>query len=152
MTFDEALKLNHLGDRIEERYGRWGHFTQANADVVSVASLTEGSTWKISPVTLMAMTAFTWMNESTWSLNPTPNTNGKLQSPWHWDVGPFQLNVQWAHRMAWQQDFKTRDLNWKEVFGITFYGEDGTPTPFNGDVVTHTRCAVRRLLYDQREP
>lgn len=153
--FEEALKLNDLGNRIEAQYGKWGHFTKENADIVVRIAQVEGAwnQWNLPLETLMAVTAFTWLNESTWAFKPEPNINGKRWSPWNWDVGPFQLNVQWAHRMAWQQDFRTKDLSWKEVFGATFYAEDGvTPLPFNGDVLTHGRCALRRLLYDQREP
>lgn len=153
MKFEEALKLNNLGERIEEQYGRWGHFTEENAKIVTRVVEQEAVGYKFPISRLMAMLSFTWMNESTWSLNPEPNTNGKPESPWHWDIGWGQLNMQWTHRMAWQQDFKTKDLPWKEVFGHTFYHQDGvTPLPFNGDSLTHGRCVLRRLLHDQRQP
>lgn len=153
MKFEEAIQLNDLGNQIEAQYGQWGHFTKENADAIVKIALDEAVGWQMPPETLMAMTAFTWMNESTWNFKPEPNVNSKRWSVWHWDIGPFQLNLQWAMRMAWQQDFKTKDLNWKEVFGSSFYAEDGvTPVPFNGDVITHGRCALRRLLYDKREP
>lgn len=153
LKFEEALKLNNLGERIEQRYGRWGHFTEENAKtVVKVSDLEVGQGVKSVSFQTMAMLAFTWVNESSWHFRPEPNTNGKPESPWNWDIGPFQLNVQWTHRIAWQQDFKTKDLSWKEVFGQQFYLEDEiTPAPFNGDVVTHGRCALRRLLHDQRQ-
>lgn len=153
MKFEEALKLNNLGERIEGQYGRWGHLTEENVKtIVSIVKADPVGYQSRMPL-IMAMTAFTWLNESTWSFNPEPNTNKKPESPWNWDVGPFQLNVGWTHRMSWQSDFKTTDLPWKEVFGSTFYKEDGiTPAPFNGDVITHGRCALRRLLHDQRQP
>lgn len=153
MKFEEALKINNLGERIEQQYGRWGHFTQANADTVIRIATAESVGWQLPISTLMAMASFTWMNESTWAFNPEPNINNQRYSPWNWDIGPFQLNVQWTHRMSWQNDFKTNDLNWKEVFGKSFYAEDGiTPMPFNGDITTHGRCALRRLLHDRRQP
>lgn len=154
MNFEEALKLNNLGERIEQQYGRWGHFTEENAKtVIKVVDSEISQGVKAARVQAMAVLAFTWLQESTWSFNPLPNTNKKPESPWNWDIGPFQLNVHWTHRIAWQQDIKTKDLNWKDVFGKQFYLLDGiTPAPFNGDVVTHGRCALRRLLHDQRQP
>lgn len=153
MKFEEAIKLNNLGERIEQQYGRWGHFTEENAKIVVRIVEQESVGYKFPLGRLMSMLAFTWVNESSWHFAPEPNTNSKPESIWNWDVGPFQLNVGWTHRMAWQQDFKTKDLPWKEVFGHTFYYQDGvTPIPFTGDVVTHGRCALRRLMHDQREP
>lgn len=153
MKFEEALKLNNLGERIEERYGRWGHFTEENAKVVSKIVMAESLGWNLPMSRLAAMLSFTWLNESSWHFNPDPNTNSKPESPWHWDVGPFQLNVGWTYRMGWQQDFKTKDLPWKEVFGESFYEPAGIiPAKFNGDIITHGRCALRRLLHDQRQP
>lgn len=153
MKFEEALKLNNLGERIENQYGRWGHFTEENAKVIVDIVKADPVGYQSRFPTIMAMTAFTWMNESTWDFHPMPNTNGKSESPWNWDIGPFQLNVQWTHRMAWQQDFRTKDLSWKDVFGKQFYLLDGiTPAPFNGNIVTHGQCALRRLLHDQRQP
>lgn len=155
MNFEEAIKLNNLGNRIQEQYGQWGHFVEENAKtVIKIVDHEVGRVWRgAASSRVMAMCCFTWLNESTFSFNPEPNTNKRNGSPWNWDVGPFQLNVGWAHRMSWQSDFKTNDLPWKEVFGQTFYAEDGTtPVPFNGNVVTHGRCALRRLLHDQRQP
>lgn len=153
MTFDEAIKLNDLGERLDTQYGQWGHFTKESADLAIEIATKESVGWQLPLETLMAMVAFTHGQEATWKLNPEPNVNNKRWSPWHWDIGPFQLNMEWTHRMAWQQDFKTKDLPWKEVFGSKFYAEDGvTPLRFNGDVITNGRCALRRLLHDQREP
>lgn len=154
MKFEEALKLNNLGERIEEQYGRWGHLTEENVKtVIRIVDLEVGQGVRAVSFRTMAMLAFTWVNESSWHFAPEPNTNQRNGSPWNWDVGPFQLNVGWTHRMSWQNDFKTNDLPWKEVFGQTFYAEDGTtPVAFNGDVITHGRCALRRLLHDQRQP
>lgn len=153
MKFEEAIKLNNLGDRIEEQYGKWGHFTEENAKTVVLIAKGEAIGHQSRLPSLMAMTAFTWCNESTWMLNPGPNTNNKPQNPWNWDIGPFQLNVQWTMRMSWQQDFTSRDLPWKKVFGESFYLEDGTtPAPFNGDPIFNGRCALRRTLLDNRNP
>lgn len=153
MTFDEALKINNLGSRIEDQYGKWGHFTEDNAKAVITIANGEAVGHQSRLASLMAMTAFTWMNESTWQFNPEPNVNNKRWSPWNWDVGPFQLNVQWTMRMGWQQDFSTRDLPWKKVFGESFYLEDGvTPVAFNGEPIFNGRCALRRMLLDNRNP
>lgn len=153
MDFEACLKINNLGARLHDQYGRWGHFLDANAKAVIEIVSRETVNSNIPPTRLSAMLAFTWGEESTWSFNPEPNTNGKPESPWHWDVGPFQLNVGWTYRIGWQQDFKTKDLPWKEVFGESFYEPAGIlPIKFNGDAVTHGKCALRRLLHDQREP
>lgn len=151
--FEEALKVNNLGTRIEEQYGKWGHFTEENVTTIIEIARTEAGLGKFNPIELMAMTAFTWVNESSWAFNPEPNTNNKRWSPWNWDVGPFQLNVQWTMRMAWQGDFRSRDLPFKDVFGPTFYTTDGvTPIAFPGNVVSNGRCALRRMIFDNREP
>lgn len=150
--FAETLNVNNLGDRIEEQYGKWGHFTEENAKTVVTVANSEASAWRLPAASLMAMTAFTWVNESSWSFSPEPNTNGKPTSPWNWDVGPFQLNLQWTCRMIWQRDFSTAGLTWKGVWGESFYREDGiTPNAFNGNVIENGKCALRRMLCDQRQ-
>lgn len=153
-SFDEALKINNLGDRIEEQYGKWGNFTEENAKaVVKIVDLEIGQGSRVARITTMAMLSFTWMNESTWSLNPEPNVNEKHYSPWNWDIGPFQLNLQWTMRMIWQGDFSAKGLTWKGVWGEWFYDEDGIkPAAFNGDIIENGRCALRRLLSDRRQP
>lgn len=154
MEFNEALKINNLGDRVEEQYGKWGHFTEENVKaIVKICDLEVGQGSKVVSITSMAMLAFTWANESTWALNPEPNTNKHPSSPWNWDIGPFQLNLQWTMRMIWQKDFTTNGLTWKGVWGQTFFAVDGvSPVAFNGDVIENGRCALRRLLSDNRQP
>ena len=154
MNFEEALKLNGFGDRIEEQYGRWGHFTEENAKaIIKIADAEVGQGSRVASLSSMAMVAFTWANESSWAFNPTPNVNGKPLSPWNWDVGPFQLNLQWTTRIVWQGDFVSKGLDWKSVWGQSFYEEDGTtPAAFNGDVVANGRCALRCMLADRRQP
>lgn len=153
MDFNEALKINSIGDRIEEQYGKWGHFTEENAKtIIKIADLEVGQGSKIVSILTMAMLAFTWVNESTWSFNTEPNTNNKPYSPWNWDIGPFQMNLHWTVRMIWQGDFSVKDLSWKGVWGPSFYEEGGIkPAAFNGDVVENGRCALRRMLSDRRQ-
>lgn len=144
--FTDCANINNLWQTVEDQYGRWGHLTEEAMDVV-VATVLEERHPVEQRVRLMSMLAFTWMNESTFDLAPLPNVNHRPECVWNWDVGPFQLNLGWSLRMSWQGELATHDLPWKKVFGAALYGDDGeTPYRFTGDIVAHSRCALRRLL------
>jgi len=102
---------------------------------------------RFEPVTA-ALIAFTHCCEHGFEIAPSlPNTNGKPTSPWHWDIGPFQLNLGWALRGVFNGDFLSRGLLFNEAFGSTFYLPDGvTPCPFAGLPIANGRMAARRLL------
>ncbi len=136
MTFDEALKINNLGDIIDTQYGRWGHFHQEAADlIVKVAQIED-----IPPELL----AVTWLNESTFDMRPPPNTNRQPARPEAWDVGPLQLNILWTYKSVWIKEFRADGLHFKDVFGDI--NEDTAPGPFAGDPLANARMAARKLF------
>jgi hypothetical protein len=144
--FDDANALNNLWQIVEDQYGRWGHWSEAAADTIVEAVRWETAAYESvfrtqRGIVLQVMLAVTWMNESCFNFAVKPNVNNQPTSPWNWDVGFTQMNIQWVHRMAWQGEINTQGLPWKEVFGTLGYDQ-----PFDGNPVTHARCALRRLL------
>ena len=92
--------------------------------------------------------AVTWMNEnSDFSLYPEPNTNGTPENIDKWDVGPFQINVEWTVKVvaAGEANY-SKGLTLEGVYGYSFYHSDmQTPAPFNGDPLSNGRMGARRL-------
>lgn len=151
MDFEAALKLNNLGDRIDNQYGRWGHFTKEAADLIIQAARAEISPLNaqlklrdqsLDSLDLMTATAVTAMNESCFNIYQGPNTNRTVENWFRWDFGWMQLNLGWTMRMVWNKEINAADLSFVEVFGRLPYVEGD---PFNGNPLPHTRLAIRRL-------
>jgi hypothetical protein len=137
--FDTCKDIGNLWQIVHDQYGKWGDLNEDAAEAIIAAVLEERHPVK-RRVTLMAMLAITWMNESCFNFDTRPNTNGQPSSPWHYDVGFLQMNVQWTHRMVWQGELDTTGLVWHDVWGTL------VNVPFDGNVIAHARCGLRRLL------
>jgi hypothetical protein len=144
--FDECVKLNDLGLLIDEQYGKWGHFHKEAADVIWQATSHEAQPY--FRAVLASMLSVTMMNESTFRLRVTPNTNTKsnpenIHCPAAWDFGPCQINFFWNVLEAWEGNVVMRGLNWRKVFGNPPFEPD---KPFTGDPVFNTRACARIML------
>lgn len=139
--YDECLKASGLGVAAEDRWGKWGHLTQASVDLVVKVRKLE----TIDPTLLL----FTWAEESCFSFTPPPNANNQPKNMEHWDIGPFQLNVYWTRAEIRIGRVKGNDVSEVEMFGSQFYTFDGsgnsTPAIFNGNTEWNARVAARRL-------
>lgn len=100
-----------------------------------------------------ALLSFTHMCEHSFEIAPSlPNTNGHPESIWKnektsWDIGPFQLNFGWTHRSICQGELSFKGLLWVDVFGRSFFEDDGvTPCGFSGKPVANATVAARKLL------
>jgi hypothetical protein len=141
--FTSALAASGLGAALVAN-GR-APFTQEAADLAVAVSKRE----LISP----SVIAFTHCCEHSFEISPSmPNVNGKPSSPWNFDVGPFQLNLQWTMRSIFQGEVKSEGLIFTEVFGSTFFETDGvTPCGFTGIPLANARMAARVLANRGRD-
>ncbi|HYJ86711.1 MAG TPA: S8 family serine peptidase [Pyrinomonadaceae bacterium] len=74
----------------------------ANQAGVAATGLTEDAAKLILKIsasegTASNLLAYTWARESSFSMNPVPNTNGTTDTG-RWDYGPFQINAYWIGR------------------------------------------------------
>jgi hypothetical protein len=137
MTFEEALQVNQFGDLLEQRYGRWGHFSSEAANLcIQIAKFERVSE------TLMC---FTMLNESTFNVRPLPNTNKEPLNVWKWDIGGWQLNMGWTYKSVWVGEFSSKGIKPDECFGQVFFDAQGNPAPFSGDPLSNGRMAARKL-------
>lgn len=137
-TFSEAIKVNALDDVVYLKFGV--RYSEEHATLHRLISQLESIDPEIIAITHLC-------EYSLKTENIKPNTNHQTASIWNWDIGPFQLNLGWTVRCAWQGQIKTMGLEWSEVFGSSFYESDNvTPCSFNGQLLANGRAAARRLL------
>jgi hypothetical protein len=113
-------------------------FNQEAADLINNISGKEGTSGDLLAVT--------WMNESSFTTHPNPMDNGHPENIMKWDVGPFQINIDWTLKTVAAKEVTFGGLNERNVFGYDFYRSDGkTPLAFTGDPLSNGRMGARRL-------
>jgi hypothetical protein len=90
---------------------------------------------------------FTWYHESTFKLNPRPQTNGAAANPGRWDTGPIQTNCFWSLRSIWVGEYKGGGLDPVKCFGANVFSLAPDPNmPFDGDPLSNLRLGARHLF------
>ena len=108
-------------------------FNEDAANLVSRISASEG--------TASELLAYTWMKESSFQMNPVPNTNNSTDTG-RWDYGPFQLNAYWIGQAIKKGQVSTDGINIGDALGGHSVKAGQL---FAGDVFENGRLAARYL-------